>query len=280
MAGEAPLFTKRRDTIGIRSIATAGLVAALVTLAAVPAQALDVRDVCTLLGICEPPQQEGKVGCRWTHTGANVPIGTPGVPPGTSYVTQIITIHCPHHIELGGLQYGWKDCVDPLTGGPCTTLGENLHVDDLGRTDDDTGCGWSRSWSVYAPNFNLYRAWFRVHTLKDADCDKKPDDWNHDRFNERCGREYSECPGLFDAPEADVWRQNNDGSVVNYGDGALEENPCYYHNTFYAGRDVFEKPSAAGGIRDPRQPGYAPAPDREVNECDWQNWEYQWRQYN
>ena len=271
------MSTQRTFRSKLATLGGASLLALLVTLTAVPVQALDARDLCTALGTCVPPQHEGKASCWWEHTGANVPVGTPGVPPGTSYVTQVITLHCPNHIELGALQYGWKRCTDPLTGGPCQTLGEDLHVDDLGRTEDDRGCGWSRTWSVYAPNFNLYEAWFRVHTLKDADCDKKPDDWNHDRALD-CPA--SECLGLHDAPESFIWRQMNDGSVVNYGDGALDGDPCYYHNSFYSGRSLVEKRPAAGGLKDPRAPGYAPAPDREVNECDWQNWEYQWRQYN
>lgn len=261
--------------VRIPSIAGATLVAALLTFSAAPAQALDLGALCDVLRTCEAPR-EGKAECWWTHTGANVPIGTPGVPPGASYATQLITLHCPNHVEMGKLQYGWKSCVTPATGADCSRA-TGLSVTDLGRTDNSPCSDWSRTWLVYAPNINLYDAWFRVHTLKDVDCDKKPDDWNHD-FG--CGEPTTAECRFQDKPEPKVWRQNNDGSVTPYGDGALDENPCYYDNTFYTGPASEDKPRSAGGTRDPRFFDYFPQPDGEINECDWQTWEYQWLQFN
>ena len=216
---------------------------------------------------------KGKESCTWEMTGVTDPSGT-----GTG--SQVITLSCPHHIELGEPQYGYKDCRNAL-GLPCAAPAGDIVVTDLGRQDEPkvadpaTGvvnCGWTRSWLVSSPSVNTYVFWFRVHTLKDADCDKKPDDWN---------TEVSEDVRFSDKPEPTVWRQTNTlpPSVVNHGDGALDGNPCAYHNTFYGGR-IREKPQAAGGQKDPRAPGYAPIADGEVNECDWQTYEWQWRQFN
>lgn len=266
------MATQRRFRLA--SVAGATLVATLLTFSAAPAQALDLGILCDILG-CDVPH-EGKAECYWTQTGANVPVGTPGVPPGTSYVTQLITLHCPNHIELGKLQYGWKSCVTAATGADCSQNSPGLSVTDLGRKDEGPCSSWSRTWQVFAPNFNVYDAWFRVHTLKDVDCDKKPDDWNQ-RIDCPPG---ADCPPFHDDPEPKIWRQHNDGSVTNYGDGALDGNPCDYDNTFYTGPAAEDKPRSAGGTRDPRFFGYFPKPDGQVNECDWQTWEYQWRQYN
>ena len=217
--------------------------------------------------------EKAKESCTWEMTGVTDPTGT-----GTG--SQVLKLSCPNHIELGEPQYGYKECRHPL-GLPCDAPAGDIVVTDLGRSDEPkfadpaTGvvsCGWSRSWVVSSPSVNTYVFWFRVHTLKDADCDKKPDDWN---------REMDEFVQFTDKPEPNVWRQTNTlpPSVINYGDGALDGNPCAYHNSFYAGR-IREKPQVAGGQKDPRAPGYFPASDGEVNECDWQTYEWQWRQFN
>lgn len=233
----------------------------------------------TANGQGEPGTQKSKEVCTWTQNGVASPANVGALPQGTGVGSQILTLTCPNHIELGEPQYGYKECRSPLPTG-CVAPAGDISVRDLGRKDDaklldpTTGhavsCGWSRSWEVTSPSVNTYVFWFRVHTLKDADCDKKPDDWNVEEFEP-----------LQDKPEPNIWRQSNTIPPVtyNYGDGSLDGNPCRWHNTFYGGR-IFNKPEAGGGQVDPRGPFYAPSPDGEVNECDWQTYEWQWRQFN
>lgn len=269
------MATDNTKTIG-RATASI-LLAALMAFALVPVSTSRAQ-TCEDGTVCEKP----KDACFWEINGVTWPLPAL-LPAGAGAGTQVITLRCPNHIELAEPQYGYKDCRFPVNDLKCISPAGDVTVQDLGRVDDvGSDCGWSRTWAITSPSANLYTFWFRVHTLKDADCDKKPDDWNQDVRSPLCpGLTWSECPGFSDHAEPNIWRQTNDipPKVVNYGDGTLDGNPCHWHNSYYSGR-LQTKPPAGGGTFDPRAPGYFPAPDGEVNECDWQNYEIQWRQWN